>query len=168
MRKWAEKSIWIRRIICLTILLACLGTYCCYKLDLHTGFIRRDPKKIIARLEGAFVVDLPEKFKDARAATAWLGWDNGYTGYIIKFRIEPNALQSFVKLENLNPYDRDADERDKNIIPMPKWYTQPIQRGKMGTIELSSPKYKVDCSADIYIDTSDEKNFIVYMGGVTP
>ena len=159
--KWAKITIIIGGVLVILIMIA-VG------LDIHTGCIRRNPKKVIAHWERVFETDFPDDIQNVKAATAWLGWDNGHTAYIIKFRIEPNSLNSFVTLRNLKTYNRENDERNREIIPFPKWFTRPIQKGKMGKVSLSAPKHHASYSFYIHIDTSDEKSFIVYMGGVYP
>lgn len=163
--KWLKITIWIVGFVCLTTLLAFLGAYWIYQSG---GYIRRNPKKIIAHWERVFETDFPDDIQDVKTATAFLGWDNGHTSYIMKFIIDPNSLKNFVKLEKLKPYNHDSDERDTDILPRPKWYTQPIQRGKIGEVSLSAPKYHASYSANILIDTSNENSFVVYMGGEMP
>lgn len=159
--KWTKITIIIGGVLVILIMIA-VG------LDLHTGCIRRNPKKVIAHWERVFENDFPDDIQNVKAATTWLGWDNGHTGYIIKFRIEPNSLNSFVKFRNLKQYIREDDERHREIIPLPKWFTRPIKKGKMGKVSLSAPKHHASYSFDIYIDTSDEKIFVVYMVGEMP
>jgi hypothetical protein len=106
--------------------------------------------------------------KEVQIATSWLGWDAWWTTYLVKFRIDPNSLESFVKLRNLKPYDRDSDERGTDILPHPKWFTKPIRKGKMGEIDVDFIEAKEDGGIYIYVDTSDENSFIVYMYGSLP
>lgn len=170
MRKWIKITIITGAVICCLItLLVGLGLWLCFKFDLHTGYIRRNPTKRIAYLERVCDINFPERIKEVRTATAWLdGWDPGYTGYLIKFRIEPNSLESLVKMENLRAYEPDADERIGGFPTLPKWFTKPIRKGKMGDIDVSFTEDKVDGYIHIYVDTLDEESFIVYMHGGLP
>jgi hypothetical protein len=170
MRKWAKITIKIGAVICCLIaLFVGLGLWLCYRFDLHTGYVRRNPKKRIAYLEKVCDIDFPEGIKEVKIATAWLtSWDPSYTGYLIQFRIEPNLLESLVKLENLQPYSRENDDRSTQI-PGPKWFTKPIRKGKMGKMNVRFIEDKVGAHIDIYVDTSDKESCIVYMcGGLPP
>ncbi len=150
------------KIIILIMLVLSLGVYLFVKLELHTGYIRRNPKKTIAHLERIFEIDFPDDIQDVKAAKAFLEWDNWRT-YIIKFKVDPNTLDSFINIERLSRYDPNEDERSEDIFPPTKWYSEPIQKGRMGTIDLDSRRGG-GYDAYVYIDTSDEKSFVVYTG----
>lgn len=160
--KRAKIAIWIGGFVVLLALLAFLGAYWIYQSG---GYIRRNPKKVIARIEKIFEIDFPDEIKDVRTATTWMEWDN-WTTYIIKFRVEPKSLNTLIKIEHLSPYDPNDDERMKSLdLPMPKWYAQPIQQGNVGTLTLRSPRGHVSHEACVYVDTSDDKTFVVYIHG---
>jgi hypothetical protein len=159
--KWAKRTIWIGGFVSLMVLIVVLGAYWIVKSG---GYIRRNPKKVIARMERIFEIDFPDDIKDLRASTSWMEWDN-WTTYIIKFRVEPKALDAFIKIEHLSNYEPNDDERAEDILPPPKWYSEPIQKGRMGTLTLDCPRDNATYEAEIYVDTSDEKNFVVYIQG---
>ena len=169
MRKWAKITIKIGWVIfCLITLIVGLVLWLCFKFDLHTGYIRRNPTKRIAYLERVCDINFPECIKEVQIATSWLGWDAWYTTYLIKFRIEPNSLESLVKTESLRTYEPDSDERFRGLPHLPKWFIKPIRVGKMGDIHVSFTKEAASAKVNIYVDTSKEKSFIVYMYGTLP
>jgi hypothetical protein len=161
--KAAKKAIAIGGLAILVVILVVIAVYWPGESD-SGGYVERNPKKIIAHLEKILEVDFPEDIKETKAATTWIGWDPPGS-YIIKFRVDPNVLESLIKIERLRRYKPSEDERGEDILPPPKWYIEPIQEGKMGTLTLHSPRGKFECDAEIYIDTSEEKSFVVYIRG---
>ncbi len=162
--KAAKKAIAIGGLAILVVLLAVIAAYWLGESD-SGGYIERNPHKIIAQLEKILEVDFPENIKNVKAAKVWIKREN-WVGYIIKFTAEPNMVDGFLKFEDLKPYDRERDYRDYGR-PTPEWFTKPIQQGKTGNLILDSAGGRIQYGVTIYIDTSDARNFVVYVKVVT-
>ncbi len=67
----------------------------------------------------------------------------------------------------LHTYNSMHDNRFHHYESFPEWWTIPIKKGTMGYMSV-----KVSCirdgsaDIDVYIDTSDEKNNIMYLRGI--
>ncbi|MHC4737184.1 MAG: YgaP family membrane protein [Planctomycetota bacterium] len=122
-----------------------------------------DPNSMITRLERMLKVDFPEGIREAKAAkTRSYSWND--ISFLLKFAAEPNATYSFFKSfpENIHfeSYERMKDRRAEY---QPKWFRNPISQGKFSSGGPYGPKRNL---YSIYIDTSNEKIFIVYLEGV--
>ena len=158
--------------IIIVIVLALTGIY---KLNLllHESDQYRDcnPEKMLSYLEKTYGIDFPEDIKDVKAAKGAYGW-GGESSFIIKFAAKPDVFKKFLKSVpgnryKLEPYSPLQDKRLRLLAPyVPQWYKEPITKGNMCHIKVEMAHIKnVDFLITIYIDTSAETTFIVYMWG---
>jgi len=164
--KWAKITIGIGGYLVLAVLLVVLGAYWIVELG---GYIERNPKKMIAHLERTFVIDFPEEIKEVKAAKTPVSWD-GAVGFMVKFTADPNAVDRFLKsfrqnieLHRFNP---ELDTRGTAVIPEPGWFAEPIRYGKEASPILVSRDYgKASSHLSVYIDTTNQESFVVYIHG---
>lgn len=135
----------------------------CSEIAYQRRYIECDSEQLLVGLEPVFGFDFPEHIRDVKAAkTIRFGWANLF---IVKFTAEANTVEQFLKsfpetiLESRSkPYYPCSDMRETvGSWPPPKWFTQPIQQGKHSEYGHGS--------LEIYIDTTDDKNSVVYMRG---
>lgn len=131
-------------------------------------YIECDPGKMLANIEKIFTIDFPEEIKVAKAAKAQgSSWDR-WSKFLLKFAAEPNTvdgfLKSFPEKIHFESYERRKDMRQElGMSPTPPWFKTPIQQGKCNLEGRGRPGQSL---LDwIYIDTSDDKIFVVYMEG---
>jgi len=91
------------------------------------------------------------------------GWDSSMSGFIVKFTAEPAIVDKFMRSFpsfRIGPYELEYDGRKCFGAPqyIPECFTEPIQQGKMRRVPGKE-------DVDIYIDTTDERSFVVYMQG---
>ncbi|MHC4112964.1 MAG: hypothetical protein ACYSUY_17955 [Planctomycetota bacterium] len=117
------------------------------------------PEALISDLERVFDINFPSEIRQVKSARTSGSWDapNTTSFFNLKFYADPDTvdtfLKSFPKNIELGEYERSLDTRCSNALHTPKWFTEPINKGKI-------------CSGiDIYIDTDDEGNFVVYFCG---
>jgi hypothetical protein len=126
-----------------------------------------NPERMVSHLEKTFVIDFPEDITKVRTAKSF-GWDDSI-GFMVKFVAEPNSvdrfLKSFPKEGNLSQYRVEDDIRDTRTY-VPKWFSEPIIQGKEASPSLVSRDYgKAGSDLSVYIDTTNEKGFVVYIHG---
>ena len=136
---------------------------------LTNGYIGRDPERMVSHLEKTFVIDFPENIMEIRAAKTPVSWD-GAVGFMVKFTADPNTvdrfLNSFPQEVELSQYRREDDIRGTSVVHEPKWFSQPITQGKEASPILCSRVYgKASSHLSVYIDTTNEKSFLVYIHG---
>jgi hypothetical protein len=119
------------------------------------------PEDLMPSLENIFNIDFPKDIKEVKTAKT-IPLD-GATFFIVKFIAEPEIVDTFVKSFSIGigwgSYDPEWDMRSVDISNAPDWFTETITQGKMGDYWLAGPKMS------IYIDTSVETNFVVYLHG---
>jgi len=135
---------------------------------LTNGYIEREPERMVSHLEKTFVIDFPERIRELKTAKTPVSWD-GAVGFMVKFAADPNTvdrfLKSFQQEVNLHPYTREDDSRDI-LKPAPKWFSEPIKQGKEARPSFRSRDYgKAGSDLSVYIDTTNEKSFVVYIHG---
>lgn len=173
------KRKWIKRlIVCFVILLTILLTvflYCLlsareYFNGLAYKYRYREcaAEELLPDLERVFDVNFPEVIKEIKTAKTPGSWDSNTSNFIVKFCAEPDTVNTFLRSfpedrlhkVKLYPYASEFDRRNSSSTrPPPEWFTEPITKGEMGGYRLAGPKLK------IYIDTSDETNYVVYLHG---
>lgn len=134
--------------------------------DYHYRYVECGPQEMLVDLGRVFHVDFPQDIKHVKAAKS-VPDEHGDVLFIVKFIAEPNAVDRFLKSFpekplkiELEPYEPEFDRRrSPGYWPPPKWFTKPIRQGKKGAYILADGK------KDIYIDTTDEKGFVVYITG---
>jgi len=164
-------------IVAIAIVLGCLsilvvaGVALMFLLGLPfylTGvYFECNPERMVSHLEKTFVMDFPEGITEVRAAKSF-GWDDSI-GFMVKFADDPNSvdrfLKSFPKEVSLYQYRREGDIRNSRTYT-PKWFSQPITQGKEASPILRSRDYgKASSHLSVYIDTTNEKSFVVYIHG---
>ena len=130
-------------------------------------YYQRRPDKMITRLERIFEIDFPEEIKDVRAARTGAQWD-GTVGFLLKFTADPNVVEGFLKIRHPAPYDHESDLRERGFFLVPDWFTEPIQEGIMGYLNLLPRKPEFaerisGVSAIVYVDTADKTAYVVYI-----
>jgi len=125
-----------------------------------------NPERMVNHLEKTFIIDFPEGITEVRTAKSF-GWDNSI-GFKIRFIAEPNTvdrfLKSFQEEVDLYPYSPDQDLRGS--VYDPRWFMVPIKQGKMTSPSFRSREYgKAGSDLSVYIDTTNEKSFVVYIIG---
>jgi hypothetical protein len=123
-------------------------------------FVECNPKKVTAPLQRTFDIRIPAQAKEIKAAV-YSSWDNWKT-LILEFTVEPNVADEFLKsvhFRNSSVYTSTLDQRDRYPArsSVPRWFATLIREGKI--LELSSGQH----SASFYVDTSDKKNYIIYV-----
>jgi len=162
--KWVKTTFFVIVLVILAPLILRAVYFPLIKLGIyHYRYIERDPEQMINRLERIFDIDFPEDIKKVKVARTRVHWD-GVVGFIVKFTAEPNVVDGFLKIKYSEPYTRERDNRD-SCMPKPKWFTEPIKQGKTGDIYLASRQDKTLFRGEVYIDTEDKKQFVVYIHG---
>ena len=125
--------------------------------------IECSPNDLIPDLEKTFDINFPKVIKEIKTAKTLGSWDSNTIHFIVKFCAEPDIVDTFVKSFprgiGWGSYDPEWDMRSVDISHAPDWFTETITQGKMGDYWLAGPKMS------IYIDTSVETNFVVYLHG---
>jgi hypothetical protein len=136
------------------------------KREYAERYIECDYKEFINNLEDAFGFDFPEDIRNTKTAKT-VPMENT-TLFIVKFSGYPSTVNEFLKSFpetyllrlKLMPYSLEDDERiTPGRWPPPEWFTEGIQQGKRGRYSCA------DATLRIYIDSSDDDNFIVYIHG---
>jgi len=135
-------------------------------------YIECDPEKMRAHLENIFNIDFPDTIKGFKAAKTNPSWDGGVS-FIVKFTADPNSVDRFLKsipggLAGYFPYEAKSDLRgDPNkLTKEPEWFTEKIEKGYRGFAVFGRSQSVPTGSAKIYIDTSDEWNYKLYLEGL--
>jgi hypothetical protein len=126
-----------------------------------------NPERMVSHLEKTFVIDFPDGITEIRTAKSF-GWDDSI-GFMVKFVAEPNSvdrfLNSFQEEVNLSQYRVEDDIRNARTY-VPKWFSEPIIQGKETRPSFRSRDYgKASSHLSVYIDTTNEKSFVVYIHG---
>jgi len=126
-----------------------------------------NPERMVCHLEKTFIIDFPEDITEVRTAKSY-GWDDSI-GFMVKFIAEPNSverfLKSFPKEVSLYQYRVEDDTRDARTY-VPKWFSEAITQGKEASPSFRSREYgKAGSDLSVYIDTTNEKRFVVYIHG---
>ena len=124
-----------------------------------------DAKVVIPAVEKAFAADLPSDLREIRAGKTPAV--EGYVHFVIRFTADPVSterfLKSFGKREYESPYRPEVDSR--GIAPLApnvrKWFTTPITKGRK--IIAGSVGKGVRATGRVYVDTTNNMNFIVYI-----
>ncbi|MHC4111520.1 MAG: hypothetical protein ACYSUY_10610 [Planctomycetota bacterium] len=152
-------------ILILAVLVVLVGILIRFEARRENIYIECDPIKMIVHLEKIFKIDFPEEIKGAKASkTRGCSWDR-WSEFMLKLDAEPNDvntfLGSFPEKIHFKPYERKKDFRGGPGI-IPAWFKEPIQQGKYSLESLRGPRKVIH---NIYVDTTDEKNFVVYIEG---
>jgi len=132
-------------------------------LAYQARYVKCDSEKLLDELERTFDIEFPSNIKDLKTAkTSRHGLDASIS-FIAKFTAKPetvdNFLASFKGGVNFDvPYDQDDDLRGAYAWTPPMWFTVPIRKGRRVRLNASTAPH-------IYIDTTDEENYIVYLRG---
>lgn len=124
-------------------------------------FILREcePAVLLPDLERQRKIDFPEGIKEVKTARTAGKRDVPVTtsAFNVRFSADPNTVDTFLKSFRteitLMPYERNSDTRHSSGLRTPEWFTEPITKGKQHS------------SIGIYIDISNDKNFVVYFMG---
>jgi hypothetical protein len=136
--------------------------------DYQTRYVECPPEKLLPLIENVSEVRFPKDIREVRAAKSIRPIEGNYL-FLVKFIAEPNVVEEFTNTFRLGDekivldnYDKDEDSRNKYAYFPPKWFKMPIKEGKHTGISI-------DCHGGIlFIDTSDPKNYIVYLKGFHP
>jgi hypothetical protein len=132
-------------------------------------YIECDPRELLTTLEWVFDCNFPTDIREMKAAKT-----PNYDGAIlfkVKFIAETNAvddfLESFPARSALSLYRPEQDSRGSDwSLLAPRWFTETIKEGMSGVVQ--SVRGEVDTRGRVYIDTTDNKNTLVYLGGSYP
>lgn len=165
---WFKRTIPVLAILILAGLVLGVSFFIRSESRLEDQYTECDAKEMVARLERIFQINFPEEIKEAKAAkTPGSSWDR-WNKFILKFAAEPDAvdrfLESFPEKIHFKPYEYRKDMRGElGMPPIPPWFREPIQQGKCNLEGQRRPRRSL---LDwIYIDTSNEKQFVVYLEG---
>ncbi|MGD0077763.1 MAG: hypothetical protein ABSB91_03940 [Sedimentisphaerales bacterium] len=128
----------------------------------NTRYIETDPNQLFFDLDHALQIKMPKNIWDVNTARNYGQWDSSSSCFIVKFSAEPNTIDDFLsslpEKEDFIPYIKKEDTRyvqTRNWLA-PSWFTEPINIGK---ISKTANNYQ------IYIDTSNKQQYIVYLCG---
>lgn len=134
-------------------------------MDYFTDYHWTSQRALIQYIEKHYTISFPQSMNNVKVAEAYIGFD-GSSMFIIKFHMNPEELGSFLSqfdetTDNMIPYASKVDKRGSDEYP--EWFQSPIENGWIGEIDI----YGVSNNRpDIYIDSSNEKECIVYMEGL--
>jgi hypothetical protein len=129
--------------------------------------IKCDPEVLARSLERVFAIDLPENVDEPKAAKMNLTI-GGDIHFLLKFSADSNDTDSFVETlaktsQNSSidwlVYREETDGRGYHTWPLPRWFTKPIDDGKVGDYSLG------DRSMTIYLDTGHKEDVVIYIKG---
>jgi len=134
--------------------------YCAFS-RLDPKFRECEPATLLPDLEKQLEMKFPTKITEVKAARTAGSRDHPTeSDFLVKFFAEPNTVDKFLKSFSIKitpvKYDRSSDKRKIFGARTPQWFTDPITKGK----EWSWTSWR-----NIYIDTTDENNFVVYFMG---
>lgn len=143
---------------------------CSYFGHMMGGYQERyvgcDPKKLLPNLESLFHISFPREVIEVKAAKTAIAIE-GVIPFLVKFRAQPNVVDRFWRSftdEGLpifwESYEPEIDIRGSHSWRPPRWFTKPIRQGKVGMYKSGKGTIM------IYVDTTDEKNFVVYLKGL--
>jgi hypothetical protein len=121
-----------------------------------------EPAALLPEVEEQLEIKFPVEITEVTTARTAGSWDSPTTTsfFNIKFSSDPDTvdtfLTSFPTKINLRVYEHDLDRRKISGLRTPKWFTEPITKGK---------EWSWGGSIDVYIDTTDERSFVVYFRG---
>lgn len=132
-------------------------------------YIECDPKELLPIVELVFDVNFPVDIKDVK--TAKTPSIEGSAFFLVKFCAEPNTvgilLKSIEKRSRSVPYERKHTfTTGVLILPSPGWARAPIKQGRKYTFRSAYKKQPASTDVDLFVDTTDKENFVVYMEGV--
>lgn len=128
-------------------------------------FTEYNPAKMVRYLEKRYVIKFPENMREVKAAKSGISWDDG-SDFIVKFTADASDVRKFVENATLRSYYSTTDNRTAPYLSVPEWWTSPIMQGEIGEMFVEC-KYNKDLDSyiHVYIDTSDEKKYVVYLSG---
>ena len=138
-----------------------------FAMDYSERFIECDPQQMVPHLERVFDIDFPEEIREVKAATSRSSWlKRNMISFKFKFTADPDTVamffQSFPKKIHFGAYDPSSDLRHSDLRRTPQWFKKPIQQGKIGSGGVSGRRKNI---RKIYIDTTNEKDFVIYLDG---
>ena len=129
--------------------------------------IECDSQELLPILQWIFDADFPEDIRDVK--TAKTRDHDGAILFIVKLAGEPNTIGRFLEsFENkLAPvdYNSESDNRGSLWPFTPRWFKKPIKQGTISWVSSVRGTTTTGFRAYVYIDTTNEKNFIVYFYG---
>jgi len=173
--KFVKITMLVLAILVAGILLTVLAVVSLAKLSEYLAqevyqYREYDPEKMVAYLEKRYNIDFPDNIKEVKAAKTWPDRDSSRY-FILKFIAEPNDVSKFLEsvpggAYKLYPYNPREDTRLYDVSRDTQWYAEPIKEGKKGYINVEVPGIQnVGFTIYVYIDTTDDKNHVVYLAG---
>ncbi len=173
MRKW-QKRITVLVVLLLFVLMMSIAAFIWLGVavgrgyearDYQTRHVECDPGELLPVLEKLFDVNFPQGLRDVKAAKSLEPFD-GVIFFIVKFTADPDTVNGFFKTFpkkiRFTPYDAEYDGRIRSgTWPPPAWFTKPIQKGMKARHYIGH----LHGSTVIYIDSTDEQNYVVYLHG---
>ena len=161
-------------VLPLGILLTAVGSYVFVGVGVGMGYRAREYQfrplecfdtELMAVLERAFGVSFPDGITEIKTAKATIATEGGDICFAMKFTAPPSVVDAFIRsipwTSRFKEYNLSEDRRGKLNLFVPKWFTEPIRVGKMDDERIVSNH--IDWG--MCIDTSDDKNYVVYWGG---
>lgn len=129
-------------------------------------YIECDPKKLLSIVELVFDVNFPVNIEDVKAAKTQS--IERYEKFIVKFCADPNIVSRF--LESVKDSSRSVPYERKHTFttggwPSPGWARATINQGRKYTLHSTDKQPSVSTNVDLYVDTTDKKNIVVYLEG---
>jgi hypothetical protein len=134
-----------------------------------------NPDKMVTYLERRYDINFPEAPTKIKAARS--GKWGGYSSFLLKFTAKPSDVEKFLSTavgSSLHNYDPQRNPKYHSFQTVPEWWKEPIEKGKRGKIyvkntfieDVKTPvESDIESSIRIYIDTSNEKKYVVYLRG---
>ena len=146
----------------------CGFTYLTYRIrGYQYRYLECDPRELLADLERVSDVNFPVDIQNVKAART-VPIEGDFL-FILKFTCKPDVLNAFLESlpdealgVELQPYNAEDDLRKAGFWPPPRWFTEAIDEGNEGLLLLDNRR------AQIYVDTTNEKQLVIYMRGSYP
>lgn len=119
-----------------------------------------NPEDVLPFVEKDLFVDFPEDIKQLKIAKS--KYKIQFMNFLIRFSANPNTVDQFLKSfpEEVKFESYIRDSLSGRFLP--KWFKEPIRVGKRNVKSVKGEKCKL---GEIYIDTTDKENFVVYLKG---
>lgn len=131
-------------------------------------YIECDPKELLPTVELVFDFNFPVDIKDVKAAKT--PSIERYEHFIVKFCADPNIVSRF--LESVEERPRSVPYVQKHTFTpapggwfSPGWHRAPVKQDRKYTLLSSEKQPSVLTKVDLYVDTTDKENFVVYLDG---
>ncbi|HML76487.1 MAG TPA: hypothetical protein PKB02_18490 [Anaerohalosphaeraceae bacterium] len=144
-----------------------LGVYYLLYLPFSLHYSEIDAQKAIAHVEDRYSFCFPAEIYNVKAAKAYGDLD-GSSSFVLKFNIPSENMGAIMfgpySRKEILDYTEGLDWRLKHEN-YPDWYKVPIEQGKIITVQAPANVPDVYFTIEVYVDMSNEKDYVVYMEG---